>query len=109
MISEEKLQKYQDWLFRRSAYSMALSIIMTDKMTVAPSGGNEYRDARTAFLSGELFSIDTEVACDKCGFVAYNDELSCVQWCEHAKACVGEAMYEHLMKIAAAQKRRRAG
>ncbi len=57
----------------------------------------------------ELFSIDTEVACDKCGFVAYNDELSCVQWCKHAKACVGEAMYEHLMKIAAAQKRRRAG
>ena len=57
----------------------------------------------------ELFSIDTEVACEKCGFVAYNDELSCVQWCKHAKACVGEAMYEHLMKIAAAQKRRRAG
>ena len=57
----------------------------------------------------ELFSIDTEVACEKCGFVAYNDELSCVQWCEHAKACVGEAMYEHLMKIAAAQKRRQAG
>ena len=57
----------------------------------------------------ELFSIDTEVACEKCGFVAYNDELSCVQWCKHAKACVGEAMNEHLMKIAAAQKRRRAG
>ncbi len=24
----------------------------------------------------ELFSIDTEVACEKCGFVAYNDTLS---------------------------------
>ena len=60
MISAEKLQKYQDWLFKRSAYSMALSVIMTDKMTVAPVGGNEYRDARTAFLSGELFSIDTD-------------------------------------------------
>ena len=55
----------------------------------------------------ELFSIDTEVACEKCGFVAYNDELSCVQWCKYAKACVGEEMYEHLMKIAAAQKQRR--
>ena len=33
----------------------------------------------------ELFSVDTEVACDKCGFVAYNDTLSCVQWCKHAK------------------------
>ncbi len=60
MISEEKLQKYQDWLFRMSAYNMALSIIMTDKMTVAPSGGGAYRDARTAYLSGELFSIVTD-------------------------------------------------
>ena len=60
MISQEKLQKYQDWLFRVSAYNMALSIIMTDKMTVAPVGGGEYRDARTAYLSGELFSIITD-------------------------------------------------
>ena len=28
----------------------------------------------------ELFSTDTEVTCDKCGFVIYNDMLSCVQW-----------------------------
>ena len=26
----------------------------------------------------EIFSTDTEVACDKCGFVVYNDKLSCV-------------------------------
>jgi hypothetical protein len=32
--------------------------------------------------------------------VAYNDQLSCVQWCKYAKACVGEEMYEQLMKIA---------
>ena len=57
----------------------------------------------------ELFSIDTEVACDKCGFVAYNDQLSCVQWCKYARQCVGEDMYAHLMKIAAAQKERKAG
>ena len=56
----------------------------------------------------ELFSIDTEVACDKCGFVAYNDELSCVQWCKYAKDCVGEEMYEHLMKVAASQRQRKA-
>ena len=47
----------------------------------------------------ELFSIDTEVACDKCGFVAYNDTLSCVQWCPHARQCVGEEMYEAMMAI----------
>lgn len=48
----------------------------------------------------ELFSIDTEVACDRCGFVAYNDTLSCVQWCQYAKKCVGEEMYAKMMEIA---------
>ena len=52
----------------------------------------------------ELFSVDTEVACDKCGFVAYNDTLSCVQWCKYAKQCVGEEMYASMMKIAKKQK-----
>ena len=56
----------------------------------------------------ELFSIDTQVACDVCGFVAYNDTLSCVQWCAHAKDCVGEAMYEQMMQIVRAQKERSA-
>ena len=26
----------------------------------------------------EMFSIDTQMACENCGFVAYNDTLSCV-------------------------------
>ena len=55
----------------------------------------------------EIFSIDTEVTCEVCGFVAYNDALSCVQWCQYARQCVGEEMYAHLMELAAAQKRRR--
>lgn len=55
----------------------------------------------------ELFSIDTEVPCDNCGFVAYNDTLSCVQWCKYAKQCVGEEMYNHMMEILATQKRRK--
>ena len=28
----------------------------------------------------ELFSIDRKVACEKCGFVVYNNVLSCIQW-----------------------------
>ena len=55
----------------------------------------------------ELFSIDTEVACDHCGFVAYNDDLSCVQWCKYARKCVGDEMYEQLMAIAQNQKHRK--
>ena len=57
----------------------------------------------------ELFSIDTQMACENCGFVAYNDTLSCVQWCRYAKACVGEEMYAHMMEIAARQKKERGG
>lgn len=56
----------------------------------------------------EMFSIDTQMACEKCGFVAYNDTLSCVQWCQYAKECVGEEMYAHMMQIAEEQKRRKA-
>lgn len=52
----------------------------------------------------ELFSIDTQVSCEVCGFVAYNDTLSCVQWCEYARKCVGDEMYERMMEIAAMQK-----
>ena len=52
----------------------------------------------------EVFSVDTEVVCDRCGFVIYNDTLSCVQWCKYARQCVGDEMYESLMKVAAHQK-----
>ena len=55
----------------------------------------------------ELFSIDTEMACEHCGFVAYNDTLSCVQWCAYAKQCVGQEMYNAMMEIAENQKKER--
>lgn len=55
----------------------------------------------------EVFSVDTEVTCDRCGFVIYNDTLSCVQWCKYAKQCVGEEMYERMMRVVEAQKRKR--
>ncbi len=56
----------------------------------------------------EIFSTDTQVTCDKCGFVAYNDALSCVQWCQYARKCVGDEMYERMMEIARRQKTERA-
>ena len=52
----------------------------------------------------EIFSTDTEVACDKCGFIAYNDALSCVQWCKYARKCVVDEMYDRMMQIAQRQK-----
>ena len=55
----------------------------------------------------EMFSIDTQMVCEKCGFIAYNDTLSCVQWCQYARKCVGDEMHEVMMKIAAEQKARK--
>ena len=55
----------------------------------------------------EVFSVDTEVVCDRCGFTIYNDTLSCVQWCKYARKCVGDEMYERMMKVAQHQKQKR--
>jgi ribosomal protein S27AE len=44
----------------------------------------------------EIFSNDVSVTCSKCGFVVYNDILSCVQWCKYARECVGEETYHKL-------------
>jgi NADH pyrophosphatase NudC (nudix superfamily) len=54
----------------------------------------------------EVFSNDISVKCSGCGFEVYNDIESCIQWCRHAKECVGEEMYRKLMerKIAPAKK-----
>ena len=54
----------------------------------------------------EIFSVDTEATCEHCGTVIYNDTLSCVQWCQYARKCVGDEMYEHMMAIARQQKAR---
>lgn len=47
----------------------------------------------------ELFSNDVKVTCSNCGFVIYNDIMSCVQWCKYAKECVGEETYRKLMEM----------
>jgi len=46
----------------------------------------------------ELFSTEVSAACEKCGFIAYNDMQSCIQWCAYAEKCIGKEMYEKLVK-----------
>ena len=55
MTTQEKLKQYRDWIFKCSAYKMAINIIGIDKQTVAPSAGAAYRDERSSYLAGELF------------------------------------------------------
>ena len=46
----------------------------------------------------ELFSNDVSVTCSRCGFVVYNDMMSCIQWCRYAQECVGPDMYRKLTR-----------
>ena len=46
----------------------------------------------------ELFSVDISIECSHCGFKVFNDIESCIQWCKYAKDCVGEELYDKLMK-----------
>lgn len=45
----------------------------------------------------ELFSSEVQSACRTCGFVAFNNIISCIRWCKAARECVGDEMYELLM------------
>jgi len=46
----------------------------------------------------EVFSNEASAKCLKCGLVIYNDLVSCVEWCEYAKECVGEKTYKRIMQ-----------
>ncbi len=45
----------------------------------------------------ELFSIDAKAQCYNCGFTAYNDTNACIFYCEHARECIGDEMYDRLV------------
>jgi NADH pyrophosphatase NudC (nudix superfamily) len=44
----------------------------------------------------EVVSTDFKTNCDSCGFTIYNNVASCIQWCEYARECVGDEVYERL-------------
>lgn len=46
----------------------------------------------------EVVSSDMQTSCPECGFIIYNDLITCVQWCKYAEECVGEEVYDRLRK-----------
>jgi len=46
----------------------------------------------------EIFSSELQSTCESCGFTAYRDLSSCVQWCKYAEECVGPERYRQLLK-----------
>ena len=62
-------------------------LMPTIKLKTCPECGEEV----------ELLSSDVAAKCPGCGFTLYNDVTSCVLWCEYAKECVGEKVYNRIM------------
>lgn len=44
----------------------------------------------------ELFSIDKKAACERCGFVVYNNLQACIDWCRYAEQCFGVEQFNKL-------------
>ncbi|MBO4538191.1 MAG: carboxypeptidase M32 [Erysipelotrichaceae bacterium] len=55
----ELWNKYEEYMFKMSAYGLVLGTTSFDAHTVAPKGGAEYRNERMAYISGELYSLAT--------------------------------------------------
>ena len=49
----------------------------------------------------EMSSTDLCAVCDSCGFTVYNDLMSCVFNCPHARECIGEEQFSKLAEVKA--------
>ena len=52
-------KKYEEHMFKLSAYNMVLGTVSFDAHTVAPKAGADYRNERLAYLDGEFYSMAT--------------------------------------------------
>ena len=71
MTTEELWKKYEEHMFRISAYNLVLSTVYFDNDTIAPTKGDEYRNERMAYMDGEQFSLQTDPE-----FIALMEELN---------------------------------
>ena len=56
MNKTEYLTRFKDYQTKCNAYSLALSTIYYDSVTIAPKKGNDYRNEMAVILEGELYS-----------------------------------------------------
>ena len=54
------IKQLENWEFKLSAYNLALTTMSFDMQTVAPKDGEDYRNDRFGFLSGEYYNILTD-------------------------------------------------
>lgn len=47
----------------------------------------------------DIWSDEEEVACPSCGGMVFREiPPSCLEWCAHARECIGPERYDHLKK-----------
>jgi len=45
----------------------------------------------------EMFTDEFKTTCEKCGTTVFREENpSCIDWCAHAKECIGEEKYKQI-------------
>ena len=59
MTTQEKIESFKNWQFACTSYQLALGLSSFDQSTIAPKDGGAYAYPRLAYLSGELFSLQT--------------------------------------------------
>lgn len=61
----------------------------------------EPQNIKCAFCGSEIeiWSDETKASCPKCRKITYRDQKpGCIEWCKHAKECVGKEKYNKYMR-----------
>lgn len=57
----------------------------------------------------EILSSDLKTDCPKCGFTMYNNPASCIEYCDYARECFGEELYDRIRREQAEVKKEKEG
>ena len=63
-------------------------LMPTIKLKTCPNCGEEV----------EVDSTDFKTKCPACNFTIFNNVASCIEYCEYAKECVGEDLYNEFKR-----------
>jgi ribosomal protein S27AE len=59
----------------------------------------EYQKCPKCGEEVEIWTDEVKAVCGKCGQeVLRGETLSCIEWCEHAEACIGSQKYKQFME-----------
>ena len=78
-MKEEAMKRIKAWQDEIKAYQLALTTMSYDRLTVAPENGIDYYSEQAAYLSGVLYSIQTDPDIEKTLNELKSEELNAEQ------------------------------